>query len=186
MSEKSALYVSSETPIRQEIVDKISDAAESLFYEGVRKPTNEQVRERLGGGSLSHISPVMKAWRKQKEFEERQNKNQIREIPSDLKYKIESMLSQLWSVAQNLSHTEIEKHEKEKEVLKHRTIVLERTINELEKSAIKNPEYSVLKTKIEEQESMIELLKNQLFESQKECKNLQSELIDIARGNFSH
>lgn len=180
MSEKSPLYIDSSISIRQETIDKISDAADSLYYEGSKRPTNEQVRDKLGGGSLSHISPVMRAWRRQKEFEERQIR--IPEVPSDLRYKIESTLNQLWTVAQNLSYVEIDKHEREKERLKNRVMVLERTVHELEKSTTKDPEYSVLKTKIEEQEAMIDLLKDQLFESQENCRNLQSQLVDITKG----
>lgn len=36
------------------------NAAAALIAAGTLNPTNEQVRQHLGGGSLSHISPVMR------------------------------------------------------------------------------------------------------------------------------
>ncbi len=51
------------TMIKPEMKEEIVRAAESLRSEGVVKPTNEQVRERRGGGSLFHISPVMREGR---------------------------------------------------------------------------------------------------------------------------
>ena len=41
-------------------VRRIEDAAAALIAAGNPNPTNEQVRAHLGGGSLSHISPVMR------------------------------------------------------------------------------------------------------------------------------
>ncbi|HII0648348.1 TPA: DNA-binding protein [Salmonella enterica subsp. enterica serovar Yopougon] len=46
-----------------ETVRRIEDAAAALIAAGNPNPTNEQVRQHLGGGSLSHISPVMRAFR---------------------------------------------------------------------------------------------------------------------------
>ncbi|EFH7784013.1 hypothetical protein GJ341_23595, partial [Escherichia coli] len=45
------------TTLSPDTVRRIEDAA------GTLNPTNEQVRQYLGGGSLSHISPVMRAFR---------------------------------------------------------------------------------------------------------------------------
>ncbi|RJL48701.1 hypothetical protein D5078_02620 [Pectobacterium carotovorum] len=44
-------------------VRRIEDAAAALIAAGTPNPTNEQVRQHLGGGSLSHISPVMRDFR---------------------------------------------------------------------------------------------------------------------------
>ena len=49
--------------IKTEIKQKIMACADELVASGINEPTNDQVRERLGGGSLSHISPVMREWR---------------------------------------------------------------------------------------------------------------------------
>lgn len=40
-------------------VRRIEEAAAALIAAGNPNPSNVQVRDRLGGGSLSHISPVM-------------------------------------------------------------------------------------------------------------------------------
>lgn len=46
-----------------DITLRIEDAAAALIAAGTPNPTNDQVRTHLGGGSLSHISPVMRAFR---------------------------------------------------------------------------------------------------------------------------
>ncbi|HCS2231414.1 TPA: DNA-binding protein, partial [Shigella sonnei] len=49
------------TTLSPDTVRRIEDAAAALIAAGTPNPTNEQVRQHLGGGSLSHISPVMRA-----------------------------------------------------------------------------------------------------------------------------
>lgn len=51
------------TSLSPDTVRRIEDAAAALIAAGTPNPTNEQVRQHLGGGSLSHISPVMRAFR---------------------------------------------------------------------------------------------------------------------------
>ncbi|EIV5844997.1 DNA-binding protein, partial [Klebsiella pneumoniae] len=51
------------TSLSPDTVRRIEDAAAALIAAGTANPTNEQVRAHLGGGSLSHISPVMRAFR---------------------------------------------------------------------------------------------------------------------------
>ena len=51
------------TTLSPDTVRRIEDAAAALIAAGTPNPTNEQVRQHLGGGSLSHISPVMRAFR---------------------------------------------------------------------------------------------------------------------------
>lgn len=53
--------------ISKNIEDKIMAAVHELVSEGVVSPTNLQVREKIGGGSMSNISPVMQKWRKEQE-----------------------------------------------------------------------------------------------------------------------
>ena len=67
--------------IKSEIREKIIVTAMSLVAEGNENPTNDQVRERMGGGSLSHISPVMREWRSSRKTE----LATVLEIPADLK-----------------------------------------------------------------------------------------------------
>ncbi|EAA9231895.1 hypothetical protein JO04_19995 [Salmonella enterica subsp. enterica serovar Give] len=46
-----------------DIVRRNEDAAAALIAAGTPNPTNVQVRDHLGGGSLATISPVMRAFR---------------------------------------------------------------------------------------------------------------------------
>ena len=50
------------TTLSPDTVRRIEDAAAALIAAGTPNPTNEQVRQHLGGGSLSHISPVIRAF----------------------------------------------------------------------------------------------------------------------------
>lgn len=90
--------------IKPEIKEKIIATAIGLVTEGVENPTNDQVRERMGGGSLSHISPVMREWRSSRKTE----LATVLEIPADLKKVIETSISQVWSAANKLASVEIE------------------------------------------------------------------------------
>ncbi|HHD7452645.1 TPA: DNA-binding protein [Klebsiella pneumoniae] len=59
-------------------------------------PTNEQVRQHLGGGSLSHISPVMRAFRaRQRE----QAAEQATPLPAELAQLLTGQLGLLWQAA---------------------------------------------------------------------------------------
>ncbi len=57
-------------------VRRIEDAAAALITADNPNPTNDQVRAHLGGGSLSHISPVMRA------FHARQRKLASEQVPT--------------------------------------------------------------------------------------------------------
>lgn len=58
----------------------------------------------MGGGSLSHISPVMREWRESR----KENVNAALDIPSELKRSIETSVSQMWTVANKLASSAIE------------------------------------------------------------------------------
>ncbi len=84
--------------VRPEIRQRIIDSAEALLTEGIDNPTNDQVREHLGGGSLSHISPVMRHWR-----ESRKTQHEIiLEMPPELHRVIERSIAKVWSEANRL------------------------------------------------------------------------------------
>lgn len=77
-------------------VRRIEDAAAALIAAGTPNPTNEQVRQHLGGGSLSHISPVMR------EFRARQRalvSEQAPALPAELSQLLSGQLSLLWQAA---------------------------------------------------------------------------------------
>ena len=90
--------------ISESIKKRIIEVANTLVVEGIESPTNNEVRERLGGGSLSHISPVMREWRNER-------KEQITtsiEIPADLKKVIETALAQVWNTSSSIAFSTIE------------------------------------------------------------------------------
>ncbi|HAL5940606.1 TPA: hypothetical protein H6S84_004186 [Escherichia coli] len=77
-------------------VRRIEDAAAALIAAGNPNPTNEQVRAHLGGGSLSHISPVMR------EFRARQRAlaaEQTPALPAELMQLLTGQLGLLWQAA---------------------------------------------------------------------------------------
>ena len=77
-------------------VRRIEDAAAALIAAGTPNPTNEQVRQHLGGGSLSHISPVMRAFRaRQRE----QAAEQTAPLPPELAQLLTGQLGLLWQAA---------------------------------------------------------------------------------------
>lgn len=79
-----------------ETVRRIEDAAAVLIAAGIPNPTNEQVRQHLGGGALSHISPVMRAFRaRQRE----QRAEQIPALPPELAQLLTGQLGLLWQAA---------------------------------------------------------------------------------------
>ena len=58
----------------------------------------------MGGGSLSHISPVMREWRESRKAEI----FVALDIPTDLMKGIETSISQVWTAASRLATAAIE------------------------------------------------------------------------------
>lgn len=84
------------TTLSPDTVRRIEDAAATLIAAGNLNPTNEQVRQHLGGGSLSHISPVMRAFRvRQRE----QSAEQTTPLPAELAQLLTGQLGLLWQAA---------------------------------------------------------------------------------------
>ncbi|SAZ38644.1 conserved protein of unknown function [Citrobacter amalonaticus] len=84
------------TNLPADTVRRIEDAAAALIAAGNPNPTNEQVRQHLGGGSLSHISPVMR------EFRARQRalaSEQTPVLPPELAQLLTGQLALLWQAA---------------------------------------------------------------------------------------
>ncbi|WP_230323361.1 DNA-binding protein [Salmonella enterica] len=77
-------------------VRRIEDAAAALIAAGTLNPTNAQVRDRLGGGSLATISPVMRAFRaRQRE----QAREETIPLPPELQQLLTGQLTLLWQAA---------------------------------------------------------------------------------------
>lgn len=79
-----------------DMIRRIEDAAAALIAAGTPNPTNVQVRDHLGGGSLATISPVMRAFRaRQRE----QASEQTPELPPALAQLLTGQLALLWQAA---------------------------------------------------------------------------------------
>lgn len=196
--------------VKPEIKSKIINTANTLVAEGVESPTNDQVRERMGGGSLSHISPVMREWREGRKSEVAA----ALEIPSDLKKAIETSLSQVWSAANKLASATVEKVQQEAQVaidaasserdealsevsrLEERIFELQKVVEDKEKAAqvVKNDlekergqasklasESAALTAKIEDRDVQVKELKGELTEARDHNRSLQAELIALAK-----
>lgn len=93
----------------QEMRKSVIDAANELYAEGVANPTNNQVRSRLGKGSLSHISPIMKEWRESRKSEAKA----FYEMPESLSRSINESVGRLWVQATKLASASFDGHRKE-------------------------------------------------------------------------
>lgn len=82
--------------INNDIRARIEAAAGDLVSEGVTNPTNEQVRQKLGGGSLSHISPVMREWRQKRR---EQAAVVVQPVPESLQRQAVDLAARLWQQA---------------------------------------------------------------------------------------
>lgn len=83
-------------PLSPNTVRRIEDAAAALIAACTPNPTNEQVRQHLGGGSLSHISPVMRAFRARRR---EQAAEQAMPLPPELAQLLTGQLGLLWQTA---------------------------------------------------------------------------------------
>ncbi|EKS2272060.1 DNA-binding protein, partial [Salmonella enterica] len=79
-----------------DMVRRIEDAAAALIAAGTPNPTNVQVRDHLGSGSLATISPVMRAFRaRQRE----QAREETLPLPPELAQLLTGHLGLLWQAA---------------------------------------------------------------------------------------
>lgn len=196
--------------IKPEIKERIVEAANALVAEGNENPTNEQVRERMGSGSLSHISPVMREWR------ESQKARVVAalEIPSELKKAIETSLSQVWTAASKLASATVEKIQQEAQGnINAATQERDEALNEISRletriadlltlehaqgeeiqklksdldaaqgeNARFQTELAALSARVDERNEQIKGLKEELKEARDDNKSLQAELVEIAK-----
>lgn len=196
--------------VNPEIRERIVAAANFLATEGNDMPTNDQVREKMGGGSLSHISPVMREWKKSRKAEVAA----ALEMPADLKRSIESSLANVWNSASKLATASVESLRKdmesniqaandERDEALREVVNLEKTIHDLQfsleektktisemdtltsetmaQSAQLATDIAVLKARIEERDKNLEGLKADMDGTKKRNQALQDELLKIAR-----
>ncbi len=198
--------------INPEIRQRIIDTADTLVNEGIDEPTNALVLERMGKGSLSHVSPAMREWRNAR-------KTQISaalEIPADLKKNIETSLARTWSAASTLASQAVEKVqqeaddrvagvERERDEALTEVERLEASFTEIQKTLKQKDEEIAtgksnfekerqntqhitienarLAAQSEERKALTERLTNELTEARKQVSSLQRELVKIAKDN---
>ncbi|MEH6688755.1 MAG: DNA-binding protein [Halopseudomonas sabulinigri] len=81
--------------ISNEKRNQIITAAEGLFQSTGVAPSNEMVREKLGGGSMSYIQPVMREWRESLESK----KVQAITMPESVSQAMSLSLVGMWEAA---------------------------------------------------------------------------------------
>lgn len=196
--------------IKPETRDKFIAAANALVAEGIENPTNEQVRLKAGGGSLAHISPVMREWKESRKAEV----VAALEMPGDLKKAVETSLAQIWTTASKLAQASVQAYRQEADEaidavtqerdealseiqrLEARLAELEKTLADKDqiiskgvadleaeraKHAKVTAENAALAARIEDRDDQIKGLKVELSESRQDTKNLQAELVAIAK-----
>lgn len=207
MTKQHASYAAK---VKPEIRDRIIATANALVSEGIDTPTNDQVRERMGGGSLSHISPVMREWRESRKAEV----VAALDMPADLKKAVETSLGQLWGMASKLATASVENFRQEAEAaVADATAERDEALNEIQRlekhlaeltkaleekgqevnqvrsaldqehniNAQLKADTAALQARIEDRDTQIEGLKADLKEARDDNRKLQGELIEIAR-----
>lgn len=196
--------------VKPDIKEKILTAANALVAEGNDNPTNAQVLERMGKGSLSHVSPVMREWRDSRKAE----MVAALEIPSELKKAIETSLSQVWTAASKLASATVEKIQQEaqaninaatnerdealEEITRLETRISDQVAQDQEKTkaleslkaelnkaqsltAKLQTDMAALSVKAENSNEQVKELKAELKSSREDNKALQAELLVIAK-----
>lgn len=194
--------------ISSDIRARIESAADALVSEGVNNPTNEQVRQKLGGGSLSHISPVMREWRlKVRE----QTTASVPPVPDALQRLAADLAARLWQQAREQADADAaavreqaeadiaQADEQRDEALEEvrsleteltflRDIAAERDrlreqLDELKTVlSVTRADYAALRAKADAGALQMDEIRAELKQSREENRVLQAELLQLARG----
>jgi len=130
----------------------IISAAETLLLDGVESPTNDQVRNLLGGGSIADISPVMRRWREKMQADALVGEN----IPEGIQRAAERFVQQLWIIT-----------------CKETAVTLEKQLDEMKHSI------ADLTSEREEALEEVRALEEKLLVAEKNSRNLQNETENI-------
>lgn len=190
-----------------DMVRRIEDAAAALIAAGTPNPTNIQVRDHLGGGSLTTISPVMRAFRaRQRELA----REETLPIPPELQQLLTGQLALLWQAAvkqaendtlaaREQADADTEQADRERDAALSRVADLESELAVLreiqaERDRLLQQEQGLrehtmsLREEVVRQQTRNEHLSAQLQESREEVKTLrasekalQQELLTLAR-----
>lgn len=171
------------TSLSPDTVRRIEDAAAALIAAGTPNPTNEQVRQHLGGGSLSHISPVMRAFRaRQRE----QAAEQATPLPAELAQLLTGQLGLLWQAAvkqaeagalaaREQADDDIARADKERDEALANVAALESEL------AVLREQVARLTATGEHLAAQLQDTKAELKEAREDGRQLQTELLALAR-----
>jgi chromosome segregation ATPase len=164
--------------------EQIHATADQLASEGI-KPTQTNVREKLGGGSFTTIAEALRLWRAE---QDQTAQLQAVVIPNDITDKTNLLIAQVWETAQNLANDRLLK---EREALEHKEALINAEIDEsnkiietLENEQAElttqldtlNNDNSLLNTKNNELENFNNSLNTQLTTEKARCHQLQGRL----------
>lgn len=194
-----------------DMVRRIEDAAAVLIAAGTPNPTNVQVRDHLGGGSLATISPVMRAFRARQRGQARE---ETIPLPPELQQLLTGQLTLLWQAAvrqadagtlasREQADADIEQADLERDAALARVAELESGLAVLrevqaERDRLLLQEQGLrehmitLREEVVRQQTKNEHLSAQLQESREEVKTLragekalQQELLTLARTEYA-
>jgi chromosome segregation ATPase len=141
---------------------RIWETAETLVAKGIENPTNDDVLQEMGGGSIADISPAMREWRKK-----RKEASQLMfTMPDSIKNAGLQVVAQMWAAVDNEARQRVEDAEAKAE---EKTAEIE---SELQDSlhSIKN-----LESSLEQVTSERDDLKSELQGANKEIKALEKK-----------
>ncbi|EFA8057164.1 DNA-binding protein [Escherichia coli] len=167
------------TSLSPDTVRRIEDAAAALIAAGTPNPTNEQVRQHLGGGSLSHISPVMRAFRARQ-------REQATPLPPELAQLLTGQLGLLWQAAvkqaeagalaaREQADDDIARADKERDEALANVAALESEL------AVLREQVARLTATGEHLAAQLQDTKAELKEAREDGRQLQTELLALAR-----
>jgi septal ring factor EnvC (AmiA/AmiB activator) len=189
-------------------LQRIFEAADSLASLGITSPTNDQVLEKMGGGSIADVSPAMREWRGKKKLSD-----QIMfSMPDNIKEAGLRFTTQMWAYIDSEAKVRVDQAQNEANI---KTIELEEELQEclnsiasLEDSlATKNTDYNSLKEELnnaneeikaleksahrleldkEKALTRLEIAKENEESYRKQVSVLQNELVLLAKLNGSH
>lgn len=164
--------------------EQILETANQLASENI-KPTQTNVRERLGGGSFTTISEVLREWRQEQETV---TQLQAVVIPHHITERTQTLMAQIWETAQAIAS---ERLANEREALAHKEALINAEIDEsnkiietLENEQAEltaqldtlNNDNSLLTHKNNELENLTNSLKTQLQAEKDRADQLQAKL----------
>ena len=153
--------------VNPDIKKKIINAADALATRG-EKTTNDAVREEMGGGSLAHISPVMREWRTKNE----QNTGVMLEMPGSIKTAIDRVGAEIWKTADAEARKKVEAVQTiSKERINEVEAERDEALQEITALEQKNKE---LQTQLEQAQGQNKEIQTQLDRSNKELQETKS------------